>query len=58
MGYSVTGVMLMNVFGITMAGADICGFMSDTTPDLCARWTVLGAFYPFARNHNTVGTVP
>jgi alpha-glucosidase (family GH31 glycosyl hydrolase) len=26
MGYSVTGVMSMNMYGITMAGSDICGF--------------------------------
>jgi len=26
MGYSVTGVMMHNVIGIPLAGADICGF--------------------------------
>jgi alpha-glucosidase len=53
--YSVMGVMSMNMFGISMAGADICGFNENTTPELCARWTVVGSFYPFARNHNGLG---
>lgn len=58
MGYSVSGTMLMNIFGITLAGSDICGFIGDTTPELCARWHVLGSFYPFSRNHNNWGQKP
>jgi len=58
MGYSVTGVMMHNVIGIPLAGADICGFLGNTTPELCARWHVVGAFYPFSRNHNTLGSNP
>lgn len=46
--YSIIGTMNMNFFGVPLTGSDICGFMQDTNEDLCEKWTVVGAFYPFS----------
>lgn len=52
MQLSVSGTMLMNMFGIPLVGADICGFLDNTNQTLCVKWHFVGAFYPFSRNHN------
>jgi alpha-glucosidase (family GH31 glycosyl hydrolase) len=49
---SISGIMSMNLFGIPMAGADVCGFNLNTYDNMCARWYQLGSLYPFFRNHN------
>lgn len=48
--------MNLGLSGVSFTGADIGGFMHHASGELLVRWTQLGAFTPFFRNHSAIET--
>jgi alpha-glucosidase len=46
----------LGLSGIAWAGVDVGGFYGDADGELLARWTELGVFQPFCRNHSAIDT--
>ena len=49
---SIPMLLNLGLSGVAFAGADIGGFAEDASAELLWRWSWLGAFYPFMRNHS------
>ncbi|WP_430790827.1 glycoside hydrolase family 31 protein [Virgibacillus flavescens] len=48
--------MNLGLSGIPFTGPDVGGFAHDTNAELLVRWTQVGAFTPYFRNHSAIGT--
>ncbi|MCG0238909.1 MAG: DUF4968 domain-containing protein [Firmicutes bacterium] len=48
--------MGMGLSGVPFVGTDVGGFSGDADGELLVRWTQLGVFTPFFRNHSSVNT--
>ncbi len=55
--WSVKQIISMNLTGYVLCGADVGGFSGNCNSKLLQRWTQLGVFYPFFRNHSALGTI-
>ena len=52
---SLPMIMNLGLSGIPFAGPDVGGFAHDTNAELLTRWTQVGTFTPFFRNHSAIG---
>ncbi|KRW92167.1 alpha-glucosidase [Alicyclobacillus tengchongensis] len=57
MAMAIPMVLNMGMSGIAFGGPDVGGFAHHTTGELLARWTQMGAFFPFFRNHSALETL-
>ena len=53
---SVPMCLNIGLSGQPFNGPDIGGFLRDCTPDLLRHWMASGIYFPFVRNHSSLGT--
>ncbi|WP_077623082.1 glycoside hydrolase family 31 protein [Sediminibacillus massiliensis] len=49
--------MNLGLSGVAFTGPDVGGFAHDANAELLTRWTQVGAFTPYFRNHSAIGTL-
>ncbi|SDK47916.1 glycoside hydrolase family 31 protein [Sediminibacillus albus] len=54
---SLPMVMNLGLSGVPFTGPDVGGFAHHTNAELLVRWTQVGAFTPFFRNHSVIGSL-
>jgi alpha-glucosidase len=54
---AITFNLGIGLSGFPISGCDIGGFGDNAEPELLTRFSQLGAFLPFCRNHSCTGTV-
>ncbi|WP_181348110.1 TIM-barrel domain-containing protein [Thalassobacillus sp. CUG 92003] len=54
---SLPMIMNLGMSGVAFSGADVGGFASDCSSELLVRWTQVGAFLPYFRNHSVQDSI-
>ncbi|ULO07081.1 DUF5110 domain-containing protein [Paenibacillus sp. 19GGS1-52] len=57
MAMAIPMVLNMGLSGLAFSGPDIGGFAHHTSAQLLVRWTQMGVFFPYCRNHSSIGTM-
>lgn len=57
MSMAMPMVLNLGMSGVPFAGPDIGGFAHHTSGELLARWTQMGVFFPYVRNHSALDTL-
>lgn len=56
MSMAMPMIMNLGMSGVPFAGPDVGGFAHHTNAELLARWTQMGVFFPYVRNHSSLDT--